>query len=420
MKKIINSANLYPYFCLLVILVTSCNGKSDFNIISSADKTKPGVVTNVKVVNVPGGANISYELPSSPNILYVQATYKINDQNVVLTKKASYLMDTMSLRGFQKSQDYTVTLRVVTQANVSSDSLVVPVHPGTPPYLTAAQHVSMVPDFGGTYITSVNTDTSQSVRYVVLLQDSSTNSLTTFYQAYTHDSLIKYNVRGLPSKPTKFGVYFTDEYGNASDTTFTTLTPITEEKMDKSLFRNYPLPSDNNNGALLYGWWPVQQLWDEKYAGNDGAYCWRGTSIRTPNPWPITASFDMGKPAKLSRFIYWPRLDNYSWDGENAKHFSLWGSNVTNPADAELPSQSNMGDVIGDWVNLGNFEPLPKPSGLPGVNTAVDNAFATAGWEYILSSSNPVVRYIRLEVEDNYNGNTAVIVTELTFYGNPQ
>lgn len=418
MKKIINNKNLYLYLCLLAILFTSCNGKSDFNIITSTDKTKPGTVTNVKVVNTPGGANISYQLPNSSNILYVQATYKINDKNVVLTKKASYLMDTMSLHGFQRSQDYTVSLTVVTQANVSSDSVIVPVHPGPPPYLIAAQHVSMIPDFGGTYVTSVNTDTSQPVRYVVLVYDSSTNSMSTFYQAYTHDSLIKYNVRGLPSVPTKFGVYFTDEYGNISDTTYTTLTPIPEVIMDKSLFRSYPLASDNNGAS---GAWSLQYLWDGRYSGDDDYnYCWRGRSDNTPNPFPIVGSFDMGQSAKLSRFIYWPRLNGWTWQNENPMHFVLWGSNVSNPRDAQLPLQSNSGDVVGDWVNLGNFEPPAKPSGLPlGDNTDADNTFAAAGFEYQMPSDIPKVRYIRFEALDSYTGFGGCIVAELTFYGNP-
>ncbi|ANI90758.1 hypothetical protein A9P82_11730 [Arachidicoccus ginsenosidimutans] len=408
-----NNINLYQCLCLLAILFVSCNGKSDFNIITSGDKTKPGVVTNIKVTNTPGGANISYTLPNSPNVLYVQATYISNDRNVVQTKKASYLLDSMRLRGFQKSQDYKVSLKVVTNANVSSDSVVVTVHPETPPYLIASETASLTPDFGGPYVTAINTDTSEAVQYVILYFDSTTQTYQHFYQAYSKDSLMEYNVRGFPSEPSKFAVYYTDQYGNASDTTYSTLTPLPEIKLDKSLFRTYVLASDAPAN------WPVSQLWDERYSadgGSDASSDWRGIST---TGFPVVCTFDMGVTAKLSRFIYWPRLGTWPWQNENCQHFAIWGSNVANPHDAQLPLQSERGDVVGDWTNLGNFEPPAKPSGLPmGQTTAADQAFAAAGFEYGLSSQNPPVRYIRFEALDSYTGITNNITAELTFYGN--
>jgi len=76
MKKILN--------CTIgVLLVTgfwSCQKGEDYNEIVAKDGSKPDVVSNIKVTNYNGGAYITYSLPASGNVLYVQADYKINDQ----------------------------------------------------------------------------------------------------------------------------------------------------------------------------------------------------------------------------------------------------------------------------------------------------------------------------------------------------
>ena len=37
----------------------------------------PGVVSEIKVKNIPGGAVISYQLPDNPDIMYVRAAIKL-------------------------------------------------------------------------------------------------------------------------------------------------------------------------------------------------------------------------------------------------------------------------------------------------------------------------------------------------------
>ena len=414
MKKIRNYGLSYCiYTALFVVLLVSCKREDNYNIITSTDKTKPGPVTNVKVVNTPGGANISYDLPKSSNILYVQANYKINDKTEQV-KKTSYVLDSMRLKGFAESKDYTVTLTVVSQAEVASDPVTVTVHPETPPYLVAGSQASLTPDFGGTFMRSVNIDTSEALKYVILVNDPSSQTLKPFYQAATKDSVLKYNVRGMAAVPTQFGVYFSDLYGNVSDTTLVTLTPIPEIKLDRSLFREYPLNSDNYSGG-----WPVSNLWDDDYSTNWGESSWRGVP-NGPLTFPICATFDMGVSAKLSRFIYWPRLEVWPWQNENQQNFAIWGSNVINPADAKPPLKANVGDINGDWECLGTFQPPPKPSGSPyGVTTAADRAFAEAGWEYYFPAGAKKYRYLRYVALDNYSNTGGAIVTELTIYGNP-
>src|ERR1700744_2267066 len=139
------------YIIFLVALTLfgqlGCKKTDGYNTIVSTDKTKPGVVTNVKVVNFNGGAYITYTLPDSKNILSVQANYMISGKDS-RQSKSSYYSDSITVSGFAASQDYNVTLTVVSRASISSDPVQVPVHPATPPYLLAIPPAKMVPDFG--------------------------------------------------------------------------------------------------------------------------------------------------------------------------------------------------------------------------------------------------------------------------------
>src|SRR5258707_301530 len=110
----------------ILLLQLSCKKSDGYNQITSTDKTRPGPITNIKVTNFHGGAYITYTLPDSKNILYVQANYQINDK-VVRQIKSSYYSDSIIVEGFAESKDYTVTLYTVSRAEVSSDSVVVTV-----------------------------------------------------------------------------------------------------------------------------------------------------------------------------------------------------------------------------------------------------------------------------------------------------
>src|SRR5258708_26943970 len=87
---------IYKFICLSILAVTlalsqpGCKKTDGYNAVVSTDMTKPGPVTNVKIVNFNGGAYITYSLPHSKNILYVQANYQINDKINRQTKSSHY------------------------------------------------------------------------------------------------------------------------------------------------------------------------------------------------------------------------------------------------------------------------------------------------------------------------------------------
>ena len=43
------------------------------------DSESPGPVTDIEVTNVPGGADINYKIPSDNDLLYVKASYELEN-----------------------------------------------------------------------------------------------------------------------------------------------------------------------------------------------------------------------------------------------------------------------------------------------------------------------------------------------------
>jgi hypothetical protein len=407
--KIINKYSLQLFIGLVMISMFSCKRNDGFNKPSSTDKTKPGVVTNIKVDNFNGGANITYDLPNSDNILYVLAKYNIRDK-VSRETKSSYYTDTVVVNGFAQSQDYQVSLYVVSRADVMSDPVTVTVHPATPIYQLVRPTVSISADFGGVTVQALNPQ-KKDIGVILTAYDDVTKTQEVQNQYFTKTDTINFSVRGYSTASRTFGVYTTDEWGNISDTLKVTLNPLFEELVDKSKFSTYTLPSDD----ALYegGGWTVDKLWDGLLTDPG----WHTYSNSVP---PFTCSFGIGKTYKLSRFMIWGR-QGYEYNHGNPKDFSIWGSNKDQPADVALPVSAPAGTVLGDWTNLGNFSWPPPPSGnAPTAPTQADKDFFNQGVGFNIPFVAPSVKYLRLSVARTWEGGTLCHVIELSFYGKPE
>ncbi|MES1159738.1 MAG: DUF5000 domain-containing lipoprotein, partial [Bacteroidota bacterium] len=395
---------------ILALAGGSCKRDDGSNFPVSADKTKPGVVTNVKVTNYNGGAYITYDLPNSPNILYVLAKYTIRD-GVPREAQASYFSDTLKVEVFARAQAYQVTLYTVTRANVLSDPLVVTVNPDTPAYLLVRKHISMQTDFGGVNIRTFNRY-QQQVGIIFTAIDPSTHQLEVQDQHYTNQDSISYSLRGYNSTSQQFGVYVTDNFGNSSDTLIQNITPLFEELLDKSQFSVYQLLSDTPIG---FGW-VLPNLWDGKTDGSSN-----GWHTNPGNTAPFLCTFNVGQSYKLSRFVLWERPDNFAFTYRNPKIFTIWGSNASQPKDATMPLSSSEGAVVGDWTNLGNFTYPNPPSGLPaGATNSSDNAFVLAGVNFNFPLSDPPIHFIRIAVAQTWANTDFTHLMEISLYGQSQ
>ncbi|MDN5285829.1 MAG: hypothetical protein JWR38_2103 [Mucilaginibacter sp.] len=412
MKKM-KSYSFLLFCSMIMISIISCKRNDGYNQPVSTDKTKPGVVTNIKVDNYNGGSYITYNLPNSNNTLYVLAKYQIKD-NVARETKASYYSDTVNLEGFATSKDYNVTLYTVSRANVMSDPVTVTVHPKTPIFTLVRQTAVLQTDFGGVNVTALN-PLKKEIGVIITAFDKSTNAMEIQDQYYTQQDTINYSLRGFNTDSRQFGVYITDKFGNISDTLKKTLSPLFEQLLDKSKFSVYQLPTDSPIG---YGW-VLPNLWDGKTDGGSA-----GWHTDPGAPAPFVCTFNVGRTYRLSRFVMWERPDTdqkYAFNHGNPKTFSLWGTNVPSPKDAQLPLSAPVGTVVGDWINLANYRYPNPPSGLPvGSTNAADNAFVLAGVNFNVPLNAPVVHFLRLSVSQTWSLGNFAHVMELSLYGQPQ
>lgn len=172
------------------------------------DNTKPSPVSDVKVMNTEGGAIITYKLADDPSILYVKAEYKVNE-TISRTAKSSYYSDTVRVEGFAKEGAYKITLRTVSRNEIVSEPVEVTVNPLTPPYLSIAKSLELLPDFGGINIAYKNPKENEVG--IVILADS-LNTLEYLDTKYIKDAKGNFSVRGLPSKEKTFGAYVRDRW----------------------------------------------------------------------------------------------------------------------------------------------------------------------------------------------------------------
>lgn len=393
----------------LVLLLFSCTKDKNYNEPASKDETKPGVVTNIRVVNFKGGAHIIYTLPNSPNLLYVMAGYEIRN-GVKRETKASYYTDTITVQGFATAGEYPVTLQTVSRANIKSDPVQVTVNPQEPYYKLSAATIQLTADFGGVNVRAQNPD-KRSFGYILLELDPIVNEYEIIEQHYDAAQNVNFSVRGYNTETRKFGAYILDEWGNTSDTVFATISPLFETQLNKSLFFKYSLPSDTEIG---YGW-DLPYLWDGKTDGYSN-----GWHTNPGGSYPMICTFGLGVNAKLSRFILYNRPMQFAYSHGNLRKFSVWGTDKTSPQNAVLPAYSNEGTVVGDWVNLGNFVFPDPPSGLmPGATNASDEAFVAAGVNFNIPLNSPKTRYIRLNVAETWSGGDFAHAMELTLFGDP-
>lgn len=392
-------------------LFPGCKKSDHYRELDSSDKTKPGVVTNVRVRNINGASIISYSLPANNNLLYVQANYAINN-GVSRQTKSSYFLDTIRVEGFHSSKDYTVTLYAVSRANIQSEPVTVTVHPDTPYYQLVRKSIKLSPDFGGLNIKAKNINKSNIGMNFVSI-DPATNRFVIQDQHFTSTDSINYSVRGYRPDPTRFGVFVTDEFGNVSDTSIVSLTPLYEELLDKSKFFNFPLPSD---AVIGYGG-IVPYLWDGQTQEVNGFQPWStlpGTLGATKR---IQCTFGVGRSYKLSHFKMYFR--GYGYD--NPKNFTIYGSSSDNPGDAATIGGLPFGTQVGDWVVIGNYRVPDPPSGLPqGQTNSADQAFLNAGVDFNVSFDAKTVKYIRIVVKDTWFGLDYTNIREISMYGAPQ
>ena len=363
------------------------------------DSVPPKTVSAVSVENQPGGAIISYTIPDDEDLLYVKAIYKLDD-GTVMEQKASAYSNQIKIEGLGISQSQTIQLISGDRSKNESEAVNVEIFPLESPIYDVLNTVSMVSDFGGVLVSWANPLRSNIVVTVSALGED--GKFTEVQNVYTKATQGKVNVRGYLPEETVFAVSVRDKWMNRTDTISEALTPLFEEKLDRTKFVRW-----NPSGIPymeLAGWgWTIEKLWDGQLSyASAGGYSFPTTAVL-----PASFTMDIGQTACLGRIKIYPRATGAQlYTGGNVKKFQVWGS-----------PHPNVNADFSNWVFLGDFEDV-KPSGsAAGVVTQEDIDFATAGVDYSVENSATPVRYLRFYIEKTWGGGAGMQIFEVEFYG---
>lgn len=355
------------------------------------DSTPPGKIKSFEVENIGGGAIISYVLPDDEDILYVKATYKL-DNGTPMEVISSVFATKLEVVGIGKSKDLWVDLVVVDRSRNESERVVVKTQPLDAPLYSILGSMVIRNDFGGISLNWTNSTGAPVVIEVLTPNDAGETIVADKF--YTEAKNGKGNIRGYEPIERQFSVLIKDRWGNVTDTLTNQYLPIFEQQLDKKRFARWNPPGIPYNAYTTANWY-IENLWNNSITSGFANYS-------------LEFTFDMGKLAKLSRFKINQRGEaNLCYAHGHPKRFELWGSPTP-----------NVTDDFSTWQFIGSFESF-KPSKLPlGQVSNEDIAYANAnGEEWNVSLDAPNVRYIRFTCQETWGQANLIQVMEATFWG---
>jgi len=324
----------------------------------------PAQVTNVNVRNTPGGAVLTYTVPSDKNLLCVRAEYEIQP-GVVRETKSSFYKDSLVLEGFGDTSTHDVKLFSIGTNEKVSEPLTVQVNPLTPPVKMA--EINLVENFSGVRIT-VHNPYKTNLAIVLMGDTAHLGYQTTLQTFFTSKENATFAYRGLDTIAYDFSVYLRDRWNNLSNTIKANLTPLYEIEIPDDTWREYDLPGD----APAWEGHTTRYLWNGIWEGNMSG--WMSDFVDLP----ALLTVDLGKPIIMSRFAYWPRADIYDvFTRGHPRILEVWGSLDPNPN----------GDLDETWIPLGRYETIKPTEGPPT-------------WEDVSMCMYPNYPFV-LEVEPN-------------------
>lgn len=387
---------IYLNLFALLLAVCSCTEKKLEPISGSLGK--PGVVTDLEVTPVSGGAVISYRIPNSEDILAVKGVYTLADGKEH-TATSSFYENKIHILGYNDMEEHKVDLYVVNRAQEVSDPVSVSFKPLESSLSKVVKTVDIVSDFGGAQYNWRNEDKAPLT--VEFLAEDSLGQMQTLKIMTTETDTSRYSLRGFKPEARRFAMIIRDYYDNASDTIYPdtkTIVPLFEEALNKRKMVVMKLGSDAN----FTNWEGM-----DSYLIDDD----HGTFGHSPsNSLPAPFTIDLGCTAKLSRIVMFQRKFSdsyYNWG--NPLGFEVYVFKGTG-----IPSQN------GDWSEWEKTMDckIVKPSGSPsGTVTDEDMAAAEEGHEFSFELDQAPLRYIRVKILSVWGGASFTHPADVDFYG---
>jgi|TARA_R110002050_G_scaffold294902_1_gene453197 hypothetical protein len=369
------------------------------------DGVPPSPVTEVGVTNLPGGAKITYTVPSDQDALLVQVTYKL-DNGKVVTSKSSIFKNHVVVEGLREIKEQVVELVTVDRSNNHSEPVNVTILPETAPIDKLYSSFELDEDFGGVRL-KYNNEDQVSAELLLYAEDDSGNLIYQQSTFISDDQKTHQTFRGFPPLSKKFGVAAIDRWDNSTDIMEAVKTPLEEVLLNIENFRDVFLTGDESDA---FGW-SKSNLWNGSIDGSGfhTAQGQPGTVVPPYSEGYHIFTLDLGVLAKLSRFKFWQRQGSWVFTHGNPKHFDVWGIDV-------LPEDN--GASLEGWTKMIENGEVVKPSGGPlGTNSAEDVAQAASGEEFEFPIEAPAVRYIRFVNLESWSTGKFMHFMEINFWG---
>ncbi len=390
--------NLYLTLIASLCLFYGC--KEDIIGQYPVDDIPPQNVSNVVVTNLPGKVEITYDLPNESDLLYVKAVYT-DANNKTQEVRTSVFNNKMEIPGFGKKTKRQISLVSVDRSRNESSPLYIEIEPEDSPIFLAATNMDVRASWGGFVMRWQNLMKEQFiVRVFKLGQDNVFSEIETFY---SKEESAKYAVRGQENVESTYGFVVQDVWGNSSDTTKVTLTPMYETELPYNEFTALPLAT---GFTFRKAQGNITCLWDGIHG--DGTKLLYIAAGGAPNPF---FTFDMGKEYIMSRIKVWQRQNGgYQFRLHCPHLFEIWGT--SDPAAAADPANWE------GWVKLMSCESI-RPSGLsPDVApTPEDIAYEALGEDFEFPDNVIPVRYFRFYSVENWGKSTGLHFDEMKIFG---
>jgi hypothetical protein len=429
---------------IVVLFACQCTEFKDWS--DPMDSTPPGVVSNIVVDNINGGAVIYYTLPADNDLLGVKVVYSINEGEW-LEVFASAHNDSIMIEGFSDTEEHSVELYVMDKSRNLSQAVQTMVHPLTPPVELIRQSLQLEPSFGG--LKAIWDNPSQKAIAVIFSVKDSIGEWIEYDTYYSNTTTGKSFLRGLKNTPQEINIVIRDKWQHYSSTFNTTLTPLFEEEIlgrtpqgqliwslygaaGTGIYRGEVKDASVNSGNFRYisdGLVSEASYFDIQ---NNVYSTFTGIIEQSDYARPLYFILDMGKEAKYSRFKWYmrPRLPLYS--GRTFTDFEIWGTNSPKPLETigsgskedNLKYWTEWALVGGtdawknDWVKIADCQ-VTLPSGTTDYNllTEEDREYILAGFDFEVQETDLSFRYLRF-VGKQFNVSQAwVEIAELKFWG---
>ena len=275
---------IYYLMGLVAILLMTGSCKDDNQVVA------PEPVAGVESAPGYGEVMLKWINPTDDEFYYVDITF-VDSKGINRSRKVSRFASGDTIPGFADTNPYTFTLTAYSYSGGASSPVVQTVAPLEPAFLSVANTVEMVPDFGGAVVSWTN-ETGKPVTVRVTYKDNSGQKAISLFTA--DESGMGY-ISGLSATTQIFNVVVTDKADNSSGEQPFEITPLEEAAINKAQWSVVSFSSQEPAEGAPNGY--VTAVFDENVSTFWHTQ-WNGGSPGYPH-WFI---IDMGQEVTVSRF----------------------------------------------------------------------------------------------------------------------